>query len=134
MNRNALAQQANACCGGRRRLYLAVIHTRLANTLHAERAVGFVTVTSRPRHAAVAIPIALAPMNIEKRAPAVPPTGTITIRRHGPYVVTGGVRVLREDGTSIREAAQVALCRCGFSREMPFCDGSHVAMAWRTED
>jgi CDGSH-type Zn-finger protein len=39
--------------------------------------------------------------------------------------VVGAVRVEREDGTLIREAGSMALCRCGASREMPFCDGSH---------
>jgi len=73
-------------------------------------------------------------MHIDSTEPAASPPRTVTIRRHGPYVVTGGVRVVLEDGTCLREAAQVALCRCGYSREKPFCDGSHVAMVWRADD
>jgi CDGSH-type Zn-finger protein len=50
---------------------------------------------------------------------------SIRLRRGGPLVVAGAVRLEREDGTLIREAGSMALCRCGASREAPFCDGSH---------
>lgn len=55
----------------------------------------------------------------------------IRLRHNGPLVMQGLVRVEREDGTLIREAASMALCRCGASQEMPFCDGSHRVSAFR---
>ncbi len=41
---------------------------------------------------------------------------TITPARNGPLLVTGGVRVVAADGTVLREAERVALCRCGASK------------------
>ncbi len=55
----------------------------------------------------------------------------IRLRYNGPLVLQGSVRVEREDGSLIREAESTALCRCGASREMPFCDGSHRVTAFR---
>lgn len=52
-------------------------------------------------------------------APAIEAT------RNGPYAVTGGIELL---GVSFGEGASTehyTLCRCGASRNKPFCDGSH---------
>lgn len=54
----------------------------------------------------------------------------IRLRHNGPLVLQGSLRVEREDGTLLREAESTALCRCGASREMPFCDGSHRVTAF----
>jgi CDGSH-type Zn-finger protein/truncated hemoglobin YjbI/ferredoxin len=43
----------------------------------------------------------------------------------GPYRVTGGVQVVSEGGTRYEARARQTLCRCGQSRNKPFCDGSH---------
>jgi CDGSH-type Zn-finger protein len=51
----------------------------------------------------------------------------IFVSRNGPYYVTGGIELAGAvwgDGAS-RE--HYALCRCGQSRNKPFCDGSHWA-------
>ena len=55
----------------------------------------------------------------------------IRLRYNGPLVLQGSVRVELESGALIREAESTALCRCGASREMPFCDGSHRVTAFR---
>ena len=57
----------------------------------------------------------------------------IRLRHRGPLVLQGPVRIEREDGTLVREAESTALCRCGASREMPFCDGSHRVTLFRDE-
>ena len=49
----------------------------------------------------------------------------IAIAPNGPYVVTGGPDLLdttRGEGASTR---RFTLCRCGGSKNKPFCDGSH---------
>ena len=67
----------------------------------------------------------------------------IRIIKDGPYVVTGDVdlseKIIRpeedetkdakyvwEDGGKIPHDETYALCRCGASRNHPFCDGSHA--------
>ncbi len=57
----------------------------------------------------------------------------IRLRRNGPLVLQGPVRVLRDDDSLLREADSMALCRCGASREQPFCDGSHRVTAFRDD-
>ena len=57
----------------------------------------------------------------------------IRLRRNGPLVLTGPVSLVREDGQLIREADSMALCRCGASRETPFCDGSHRVTLFRDD-
>jgi CDGSH-type Zn-finger protein len=55
----------------------------------------------------------------------------ITIYPDGPILVRGDVELLQADGTPLpRRRRTVALCRCGHSALMPFCDGTHKAV-WR---
>ena len=43
----------------------------------------------------------------------------------GPLWVKGGVEIVGSDGQGYQVRNRVALCRCGETRNMPFCDGSH---------
>lgn len=45
----------------------------------------------------------------------------------GPLFVRGGVRLVSADGSLYEQRNRYALCRCGLSRTMPFCDASHVS-------
>jgi len=49
----------------------------------------------------------------------------------GPLYVRGQFRVVASDGTVIREATRVALCRCGQSSNKPFCDGTHETIGFK---
>ena len=50
----------------------------------------------------------------------------ITVSRHGPYCLVGGIEVRCEEPRPDRVSTEHAtLCRCGASANMPFCDGSH---------
>jgi CDGSH-type Zn-finger protein/uncharacterized Fe-S cluster protein YjdI len=51
---------------------------------------------------------------------AAPPVNLIGIREAGPYAVRGDIRL---DGESVNYRA--TLCRCGASKNKPYCDGSH---------
>jgi hypothetical protein len=44
----------------------------------------------------------------------------------GPLWVKGGIPVESADGTTYEVRNRVTLCRCGASRNKPFCDGSHI--------
>jgi CDGSH-type Zn-finger protein/truncated hemoglobin YjbI len=54
----------------------------------------------------------------------------IEVSKNGPYRVTGGLALLSEDGTDVPRAEgasreHYSLCRCGHSRNKPFCSGMH---------
>jgi CDGSH-type Zn-finger protein/uncharacterized Fe-S cluster protein YjdI len=49
-----------------------------------------------------------------------PPVNLIAVREAGPYAVRGQIIL---DGEPI--AFRATLCRCGASKNKPFCDGSH---------
>ena len=46
---------------------------------------------------------------------------------NGPYLVNDlpPAALRREDGSACRTAGGFALCRCGGSKNKPFCDGAH---------
>lgn len=62
----------------------------------------------------------------------------IKIVKNGPYMVSGGVKLTQDimvseghhrvykPGKELPQAESYALCRCGHSKNMPFCDGSHA--------
>jgi CDGSH-type Zn-finger protein len=49
----------------------------------------------------------------------------------GPLKAEGEVEILSADGTVLRKTAQAWLCRCGKSKNKPFCDSSHKAAGFR---
>lgn len=55
----------------------------------------------------------------------IPDTTLMRPVRGGPMVVRGDVRVVDAAGNTICHETRVALCRCGNSRNQPFCDNSH---------
>jgi CDGSH-type Zn-finger protein len=54
---------------------------------------------------------------------------TIQLKPRGPVTLTGNFEVILEDGTILEKREKVSICRCGMSQTMPFCDGTHKAMA-----
>jgi len=52
----------------------------------------------------------------------------IRVRDNGPLLVEGPFKIVDADGGEFAVAADkpaIALCRCGASKNRPFCDGSH---------
>lgn len=49
----------------------------------------------------------------------------------GPLWVRGGIAVVSQDGTGYEVRNRVTLCRCGQSKNKPFCDGTHVEIVYR---
>lgn len=61
----------------------------------------------------------------------------IKITENGPYLVSGGVPIREmiitrkgrhyelKEGRKLPQAEEYALCRCGGSKNAPFCDGTH---------
>jgi len=66
----------------------------------------------------------------------------ITVSKDGPYIVSGGVPLIQEEICDDKEGycrnwrevkkfpvqEQYALCRCGHSKNKPFCDGTHATI------
>ncbi len=44
---------------------------------------------------------------------------------NGPLWVRGGIRLTTHDGFTYETQNRVTLCRCGQSKNKPFCDGTH---------
>ncbi len=59
-------------------------------------------------------------------AEAVPGQNRITVGVDGPLWLRGDLEVIGPDGTVTLKDTRLALCRCGASRNKPFCDGSHT--------
>jgi len=49
----------------------------------------------------------------------------VKIMPNGPAIIQGEVRVILPDGSE-EVKKPVALCRCGKSKNQPYCDGSHA--------
>jgi CDGSH-type Zn-finger protein len=60
---------------------------------------------------------------------AGPRERTITVSKNGPYFVTGDV-ALEAAGATPLDPDRYALCRCGGSKNKPFCDGTHWAIGF----
>jgi len=45
--------------------------------------------------------------------------------KNGPFLVSGPVDVVDENGNPLPAKQPVALCRCGASTTKPFCNGTH---------
>lgn len=59
-------------------------------------------------------------------------TPAITVYPDGPLIVRGPLRLLDGRGAPIDVRRRtVALCRCGRSRLMPFCDATHRSAGYR---
>ena len=57
---------------------------------------------------------------------------TLTAYRDGPLLVRGPCELVDGDGQAIaRRTGPVALCRCGKSRLLPLCDGTHKLVGFR---
>ena len=62
-------------------------------------------------------------------------SGQLSIKplENGPLLVTGGVTLIAGSGRSAWRGDRVALCRCGESKNKPFCDGSHKEAGFRSD-
>jgi len=49
----------------------------------------------------------------------------IRIKPNGPIIVQGNLRLEDADGNLLKEDSELYLCRCGNTKNPPYCDGSH---------
>jgi CDGSH iron-sulfur domain-containing protein 3 len=54
-------------------------------------------------------------------------------KKNASIRVTGTVDFVDADGNVIESKTDFSLCRCGASKEKPFCDGSHREAGFTTD-
>jgi CDGSH-type Zn-finger protein len=64
----------------------------------------------------------------EQREPA------IFVSHNGPYYVTGGIELRNTERNQGASLEHFALCRCGQSKNKPFCDGTHWWIKFSDDD
>jgi hypothetical protein len=57
----------------------------------------------------------------------------ILVSKNGPYVVTGKTELVGEEFGEGASKQQYTLCRCGASKNKPFCDGAHWGIEFTDE-
>lgn len=58
----------------------------------------------------------------------------VILVNRGPLYLRGDIQVLNPDGSLFEEETRLALCRCGHSRNKPFCDNSHDRVGFNGSD
>ena len=59
---------------------------------------------------------------------------SITASENGPLLLEGQFVLRGASGVGQYDGTQAELCRCGGSRNKPFCDGTHEEIGFRTEE
>lgn len=60
-----------------------------------------------------------------------PKQNEIAVAFHGPLYIRGDLHLFSSDGDVLLEDTRIALCRCGQSKNMPLCDGTHFHADFR---
>ena len=58
---------------------------------------------------------------------------SITVTKNGPYAVTGSVQLLEQSWAQGASTEHYTFCRCGGSKNKPFCDGAHWNIGFKDE-
>lgn len=58
----------------------------------------------------------------------------VIVTKNGPYAVTGGIELLGHAFADGASPEHYTLCRCGASKNKPFCDGSHWKIGFEDDD
>lgn len=53
-------------------------------------------------------------------------------KENGPLHVVGNLEVVTGTGRTVNRVTEAWLCRCGHSKDKPYCDGSHKAVGFRS--
>lgn len=57
----------------------------------------------------------------------------VIVSKDGPYDVEGGVDFEDADGSKTESEEHYTLCRCGSSKNKPFCDGTHGSVGFKDD-
>ena len=62
--------------------------------------------------------------------PAADREPAITIEKNGPLRITGGIELKDANWGQGAPQEHYTLCRCGASKNKPFCDGTHAKISF----
>jgi CDGSH-type Zn-finger protein len=62
---------------------------------------------------------------METNMPEASPSLRIQVASKGPYLIKGKCIIVDEQGREVEKEGTIALCRCGLSKNKPYCDGTH---------
>lgn len=65
----------------------------------------------------------------KKEAPKNDIKTTVTVLPNGPLMIEGDLCLVQGDNKETSD--KICLCRCGQSKNKPYCDGSHVAAKFK---
>lgn len=62
--------------------------------------------------------------------------GVIIVKpaKNGPLFLYGNLEVCSGTGRTVNRAEEVHLCRCGHSKNKPYCDGTHAKIGFNSEE
>ena len=60
----------------------------------------------------------------------------IQVTTHGPFRVSGSFEIVDASGAAFDLGGRttLSLCRCGQSKNRPFCDGAHNMAGFKSDD
>jgi uncharacterized Fe-S cluster protein YjdI len=72
-------------------------------------------------------PVIMETENKETNSENENPPGAVRMKimPKGPILVTGNTIIIHPDGRQEAKTDMFSLCRCGYSKKKPYCDGSH---------
>ncbi len=56
---------------------------------------------------------------------------TVHVTQNGPYYIRGDLEIVGAPKDYLGTKYRAALCRCGHSKNKPFCDGSHISSGFK---
>ena len=62
---------------------------------------------------------------------SVPAVNTIMLQEDGPLYLSGNLVIRDAEGEQVFAETRLALCRCGASKNKPFCDNSHLKLEFK---
>ena len=63
-------------------------------------------------------------------------SGPLSIKaiKDGPLILNGNMTIVSGSGRAAWQGEKVGLCRCGASKNKPFCDGTHMSIGFTSDD
>ncbi|UCH15200.1 MAG: (4Fe-4S)-binding protein [Bacteroidales bacterium] len=55
----------------------------------------------------------------------------VKVMENGPVIIKGNFKIVGTDGEEIQQMKAASICRCGYSENQPFCDGTHKKIKFK---